>query len=62
VEVSVRTTISYLRARLNERSTWIAIGASVGVAAALKWPWSLVSVIVGTIAALVPDGPAKPGV
>jgi 4-amino-4-deoxy-L-arabinose transferase-like glycosyltransferase len=50
-------TLKYLKARIGERSTWIAIGASVGVAAALKWPWSLVSVIVGVIAALVPDTP-----
>jgi hypothetical protein len=58
--VSVRTTVSYIKARLEERSTWLLIGASIAAAAALPWPWSLVSVIAGTIAALVPDGPAKP--
>jgi hypothetical protein len=58
--MSVRSTVSYLRARIEERSTWLLIGTSVAAAAALPWPWSLVSVIVGVIAALVPDGPAKP--
>jgi hypothetical protein len=52
----VRATIAYLRRRIDERSTWIMVGAAVTVAAALPWPWSLVSVIVGAIAALVPDG------
>jgi len=54
----MKATFAYLRARLDERSTWVAIGAGIGVAAALPWPWSLVSAIVGVIAALVPD--AKP--
>lgn len=58
--MSVRSTLSYLRQRLDERSTWIMVGASVAVAAALPWPWSLVSAIVGAIAALVPDGSVKP--
>lgn len=51
--------IEYLKARANERSTWVVIGGSVTVAAALPWPWSLVSLLVGTIGALVPDGPVK---
>jgi hypothetical protein len=58
--MSVKTTVSYIRARLNERSTWVMIGAGVAAAAALPWPWSLVSVIVGVIAALVPDGKVTP--
>lgn len=56
--MSVRTTVSYIRSRLDERSTWLLIGGSVAAAAGLAWPWNLVSVIVGVIAALVPDKPA----
>jgi hypothetical protein len=55
----MKATLSYLKARLLERSTWIAIGASVGVSAALSWPWSLISLICGAAAALVPDGSVK---
>jgi hypothetical protein len=58
--VSVKTTVSYVRARLNERSTWLLVGAAIAAAAALPWPWSLLSCIAGVIGALVPDGPAKP--
>jgi hypothetical protein len=54
----VRATIAYLRARLDERSTWLLIGAGVTAAAALKWPWSLISFVVAVIGALVPDGSA----
>ena len=49
-------TIAYLRKRLNERSTWLLIGAGIAGAAALVWPWSLVAAIVAVIGALVPDG------
>lgn len=58
--MSLKTSLSFIRQRLDERSTWIMIGASIAVASALPWPWSLVSVIVGAIAALVPDGTVKP--
>jgi hypothetical protein len=57
--MSVRTTLSYIRQRLDERSTWLLIGAGVAAAAALSWPWSLVSAIIAVIAALVPDGTAS---
>ena len=50
---------AYIRARLDERSTWMMIGAGIGTAAMLPWPWSLVSSIVGVIAAFVPDGSVK---
>jgi len=43
-----------------ERSTWMLIGASVTAAAALSWPWNLISFAVGVIGALVPDGSVKP--
>lgn len=52
----IRRTISYTKARLEERSTWLLIGTGIAAASALPWPWSLASVIVATIAALVPDG------
>jgi hypothetical protein len=54
------TLLRYLRARLNERSSWLLIGTAIAAASALPWPWSLASVIVGVIAALVPDGTVKP--
>jgi hypothetical protein len=49
------TVLRYLKARLNERSTWLLIGSGIGTAALLPWPWSIVSAIVHTAAALVPD-------
>jgi hypothetical protein len=55
----MKATIAYLKARLDERSTWLLIGTGVTAAAALEWPWSLVSFVVAVIAALVPDGAAK---
>lgn len=58
--MSVRSTVSYIRQRLDERSTWILFGAAVTAAAALPWPWSLIMAIVGVIGALVPDAPVKP--
>ena len=56
----MKATIAYLRARLDERSTWLLIGAAVTAAAALKWPWNVISFAVGVIGALVPDGAVKP--
>jgi hypothetical protein len=53
------TVIGYIRARLNERSTWLMIGAGVAGAAALMSPWSYVAAAIGVIAALVPDGEVK---
>lgn len=50
------STLRYVKARLGERSTWLLIGSGVGTAALLPLPWSVVSAIVHTIAALVPDG------
>jgi hypothetical protein len=51
----MRATLTYIRRRLDERSTWLLIGASVTAAAALDWPWNLISFVVGVIGALVPD-------
>lgn len=52
--------LTYLKARLGERSTWLLIGAGVAGAAALAHPWSIVAAVVGTVAALCPDGSVKP--
>jgi hypothetical protein len=51
--------ISFLRGRFNERSTWLLIGAGVAAASELREPWSVVSVVVAVVAALIPDGPLK---
>lgn len=47
--------VQYIKARLSERSTWLLIGSGIGTAALLPWPWSIVSALVHTAAALVPD-------
>lgn len=47
---------AYIKARINERSTWLLIGGSVAAASALPAPWSYVSMGVGVIAAFTPDG------
>jgi len=59
--VRLRATVSFIRDRLDERSTWLLIGAGCTAAAALAWPWNLISFVVAVIGALVPDGAAKPG-
>lgn len=51
--------ISFVRSRLNERSTWLLVGAGVAAASELREPWSIVSVIVAVVAALIPDGQVK---
>jgi hypothetical protein len=51
--------LTFLRNRLNERSTWMLISAGIAAAAPLTAPWSYVAFGVGVIAALVPDGPVK---
>ena len=52
-------TLSYIKARLNERSSWMAIVAAIGVASALPFPWDIASAICGIIAVLVPDGEVR---
>lgn len=44
----------YLKARLEERSTWLAIGMGVTGAASLVIPWSYVFIAVAVIGTLVP--------
>lgn len=51
--------ISYLKKRLGERSSWVAIVAAFTAASALNWPWDIAAGIAGIIGVLVPDGPVK---
>jgi len=51
--------LRYIRARMNERSTWMLIGTGIAGAAALASPWSYAAVAVGVVAAFVPDGSLK---
>lgn len=48
--------LEFIKARLSERSTWLLVGTSVAAASALSAPWSYVSVAVGVVAAMIPDG------
>ena len=48
-------TVEYFKARLEERSTWAAIGAGVTGAAALAPPWAYAFIAVAVIAVLVPE-------
>jgi hypothetical protein len=48
--------LSYLKARLGERSTWAALGAGVTGAAALAAPWAYVFVALAAVGVLVPSG------
>jgi hypothetical protein len=57
----VKATVAYLKARLDERSTWMFIGAGVTAAAALSWPWNVISFATAVIGALVPAGTATNG-
>ena len=52
--------ISYLKRRLDERSTWFAIGVGITGAAALSSPWSYLFVGCAIIGALVPFGDETP--
>lgn len=45
---------SYLKDRLDERATWLAIGVGITGAAALTSPWDYVAFAVAVIGALVP--------
>ena len=47
--------LSYLKARLAEKSTWAGVGVAITGASALSAPWSYAFVAVGVIACLVPS-------
>lgn len=57
--MSVRSTISYLRRRLNERSTYLFITGAMGSVAVLPKPFNWIGFIILAIAAFVPDGEVK---
>jgi hypothetical protein len=57
--VSVRSTISYLRRRLNERSTYLFITGAMGSVAVLPKPFNWIGFIILAVAAFVPDGEVK---
>lgn len=46
--------LTYLKARLEDKGTWLAIGGGVTGAAALPEPWSYVFLAVAVIGTLVP--------
>lgn len=49
-------SLAYLRARLNERSTWVSVGVGITGAATFESPWSYTFVAVAVIGAIVPTG------
>ncbi len=48
--------ISYVKARLAERSTWAGISAAVVAAAAVTAPYSYILIGIGVVMAFVPTG------
>jgi uncharacterized membrane protein len=48
--------LKYLKARLKERSSWVAIVGAITVASALSWPWDVAAAVAGVIGVLVPEG------
>jgi hypothetical protein len=59
--VSVKTTVSYLRSRLEERSFWGDVLVGISAAAVLPQPWCFVFAVMSAIKALVPDAPKVAG-
>ncbi|MBD3762574.1 hypothetical protein [Rhizorhabdus sp.] len=45
----------YIKKRLNERSTWAAIGVAVTAGAALSTPYSWIVIGAGVIGVLIPS-------
>jgi len=48
--------IKWLKTRLTEHSTLVGIGMAITAASVLPSPWNWLSLGVGTLAALIPDG------
>jgi len=46
---------AYFKRRLEERSTWAAIGVGITGAAALPWPWNIALLAAAILGALVPS-------
>jgi hypothetical protein len=53
---TLRSVFAYLKGRLDERSTYMLILASLGSVAALDKPFNWIGFGVLLVAALVPDG------
>lgn len=52
--------VTYLKARLRERSSWVAFVAAVTAASLLTFPWDIVAAVCGVIGVLAPEpGPAE---
>jgi hypothetical protein len=55
----IGAALAYLRARLDERSTYMLIIGSIGAVAGLPKPFNWIGFVVLIIAAFTPDGPVK---
>jgi len=53
---SIRAAITYLKARLDERSTYMFFIASLGSVAGLAKPFNWMGCIALIVAAMLPDG------
>ena len=53
----IRAAFAYLKARLDERSTYMFVLGSIASVAGLSEPFNWIGFIILTVAALVPDGP-----
>ena len=51
----IKSGIGFIKARLEERSTWIWIGTAVAGASSLPKPWNYFSLAVGVIAGMCPN-------
>jgi hypothetical protein len=52
----IMKALKYLKARLKERSSWVAIVGAFTVASALPWPWDILAGLAGVIGVMVPEG------
>jgi len=50
------SALRFLKSRLKERSTLVGICTAIGAASAFPAPYSWLSLLFGSLAALVPDG------
>lgn len=49
-------TVRYIKARLKERSSWVAIVGAITAASYLTFPWDIVAATCGIIGVMVPEG------
>lgn len=52
--------LQFVKARLEERSTWAAMSAGIIGAAALSHPWSIAVAVFGVLGAVVPTSGKTP--